>query len=61
MYAPNGFDGALTGNVTGNDAVGGLIGYQNGTVNNEYAIGTVVGSAIYVGGLAGRGRTANNS
>jgi hypothetical protein len=39
-------------NITGNDYVGGLAGYNNGTVSYVYSKGIVSGSS-YVGGLVG--------
>jgi hypothetical protein len=44
-----------TGNVSGNNYVGGLSGYIAGTASAVmcYASGTVTGSGIYVGGLIG--------
>jgi hypothetical protein len=42
-----------TGNVSGNNSVGGLVGYTHGgLVNNSYATGNVSGTS-YVGGLVG--------
>jgi len=43
-----------TGNVTGGDQVGGLVGHQDyARITNCYSTGGVVGSGWYVGGLAG--------
>ena len=43
-----------TGNVTGSDrSVGGLVGFNDGSIINSYATGNVTGSDIYVGGLVG--------
>jgi len=55
---------SFVGNVTGDQYVGGIIGYLNGNylliANNLYAQGTVTGDA-YVGGLFGRIRYQNTS
>ncbi|MFA5055401.1 MAG: GLUG motif-containing protein [Dehalococcoidia bacterium] len=51
-------------NITGQQRVGGLVGYNNqGTIINSSAAGTVNGSGDYVGGLVGRNEdgTVNNS
>jgi hypothetical protein len=44
-------------NITGSYHVGGMVGYNNGTLTECYATGSVSGTGDYVGGLAGR----NNS
>ena len=44
--------GLLSANVTGRDSVGGLVGYNLGSVANSYATGSVTG-AKNVGGLLG--------
>uniref|UniRef100_A6VSI9 Filamentous haemagglutinin family outer membrane protein n=1 Tax=Marinomonas sp. (strain MWYL1) TaxID=400668 RepID=A6VSI9_MARMS len=44
--------GLVGGSVTGHKNVGGLVGYNNGTISNAYATGTVTGTD-YVGGLVG--------
>ena len=50
-----------TGSVSGEDDVGGLVGWNEGTVANSYATGSVSGSSD-VGGLVGlNGATINNS
>jgi hypothetical protein len=42
-----------TGSVTGNDLVGGLVGFhQYGTISNSYSTGSVTGNSS-VGGLVG--------
>jgi hypothetical protein len=49
--------------VTGGSYVGGLVGYNGGTISNSYALGSVNGSSS-VGGLVGAtygGSTINNS
>ena len=47
--------------VTGQDNVGGLVGYNdNGLIINSYATGTMTGSK-YVGGLVGQTATAGSS
>ena len=52
-----------TGKVTGNNYVGGLVGYNTGgNISNTYAVGSVSGSS-YVGGLVGKnysGSISNN-
>ncbi|MFD2330887.1 InlB B-repeat-containing protein [Cohnella sp. GCM10020058] len=40
-------------NVTGRQYVGGLIGYNYGTVSNSYVSGSVTGKSTYAGGLIG--------
>ena len=43
-----------TGNVSGNDRIGGLIGQtSNATINNSYSTGNVVANGLSAGGLAG--------
>lgn len=44
--------GLLGGSVTGNDTVGSLVGYNQGSISNAYATGTVTGNSS-VGGLVG--------
>jgi len=44
--------GLVGGSVSGSEYVGGLVGYNGGTVTNSYATGSVSGSE-YVGGLVG--------
>ena len=58
--------GLLNINIKGNDDVGGLagtgdyvgglVGYNRGSVTNSYATGSVAGTGDYVGGLVGRNR-----
>ncbi len=43
-----------TGNVTGDDYVGGLVGVNSGTVGNSYFSGSVTGG-LSIGGLVGYG------
>ncbi|MFW2103529.1 GLUG motif-containing protein [Acinetobacter guillouiae] len=54
--------GLLGGNITGQNFVGGLVGYNNGgSINNVYATGSVSGNNS-VGGLAGyNGGSINNA
>lgn len=53
--------GLLNLNVSGGNSVGGLVGYNAGTVSNAYVSGSVSGSS-YVGGLVGSNYgTLNNS
>jgi hypothetical protein len=42
-----------TANVYGKSEVGGVVGYNTGTVENSYATGNVSGIENYVGGVAG--------
>ena len=42
-----------SGSVTGNSQVGGLVGANNGVIVESYALGTVQGSNMNVGGLVG--------
>ena len=42
-----------TGAVSANEAVGGLVGSNGGTVSRCYSIGPVTGSGQYIGGLLG--------
>lgn len=42
-----------TGNVTGNNRMGGLIGYSRSTIQNSYATGNVTVNGNYNGGLVG--------
>ncbi|MGA2191695.1 MAG: GLUG motif-containing protein, partial [Steroidobacteraceae bacterium] len=44
--------GLVGGSVSGSNYVGGLVGWNNGTVSNSYATGSVNG-ASNVGGLVG--------
>ncbi len=45
----------LTANITGQNNVGALVGYNRNSSNidNSYATGTVIGGGNYVGGLVG--------
>ena len=49
------FTGAVTAGETDGEAVGGLVGYQDGVISDSYATGSVLGDK-YVGGLAGENR-----
>ena len=49
----------VTGNVTGYDDVGALVGKNEGTVSTSYSIGHVIG-VNYVGGLMGKNEGAAN-
>ena len=42
--------------VSGNSNVGGLVGINNKTIENCYAVGLVTGTGTYVGGLVGENR-----
>jgi filamentous hemagglutinin family protein len=46
--------GLVSGNITGQSYVGGLVGYNSGTISSSYSKGDVTGSGDYVGGLVGR-------
>jgi hypothetical protein len=51
----------VTGSVTGNESVGGLVGRSNGTVSNSYSTANVTGNSS-VGGLVGlNSATVSNS
>ncbi|MCX8065401.1 MAG: hypothetical protein N3G21_09555 [Candidatus Hydrogenedentes bacterium] len=39
--------------VSGDSGVGGLVGQNYGTLTNNYLIGTISGTGIYVGGMVG--------
>ncbi|BDX17513.1 hypothetical protein MFKK_03230 [Halopseudomonas aestusnigri] len=45
--------GLVGGSIFGRNYVGGLIGYNMGTISNTYATGSVKGSDYSIGGLAG--------
>jgi filamentous hemagglutinin family protein len=55
--------GLVNGNITGQTSVGGLVGYNTGSVSNSYSTGAVTGtSAFDAGGLVGyNGGTISNS
>ena len=56
--------GLVDVDVSGEWAVGGLVGWNHGTVSNSYATGNVSGTGLYVGGLVGGndwGGTVSNS
>lgn len=58
----NVFDCYNTSATTGNDFVGGLIGYNNyGGVSGCYSLSTVTGADDYIGGLAGYNNYGNIS
>jgi hypothetical protein len=54
--------GVVNVTVTGDECVGGLVGYSCGTVSNSYSSGNVTGNE-YVGGLVGQNHegTVSNS
>jgi len=53
--------GVVNGNVTGYDDVGGLVGWNRGTMSTSYSTGSVTGDSS-VGGLAGKNNgTASTS
>ena len=45
--------GLADANVTGKNYVGGLVGWNQGTVSNSYSNSSVIGTNNYVGGLVG--------
>jgi hypothetical protein len=45
--------GVVNITVTGDHAVGGLVGWMEGTVSNSYSTGNVIGKGYGVGGLVG--------
>ena len=49
------FSGTVAARETDGEAVGGLVGYQDGVISDSYATGSVSGDN-YVGGLAGENR-----
>ena len=50
-----------TGDVTGNDRVGGLVGnFDGGTIVNSYAAGNVSGTGSNVGGVVGQTQSAGS-
>ncbi|MCX5847207.1 MAG: filamentous hemagglutinin N-terminal domain-containing protein [Deltaproteobacteria bacterium] len=49
--------GLVNVNINGYGSVGGLVGYNNGSIDNSYSTGTVTGSTDFVGGLVGFNRT----
>ena len=51
-------DLGVSGSVTGNRFVGGLVGYSNGAVTNSYSVGAVNGNDT-VGGLVGMNETGS--
>ena len=58
LAGENDLDGTVTNsystsNVAGNGSVGGLVGWNRGTLDSSYATGSVTGSNDYVGGLVG--------
>ncbi|MES2941840.1 MAG: GLUG motif-containing protein, partial [Pseudomonadota bacterium] len=57
------FSSYASGNVEGSTYVGGLVGYNNGTVSDAYATGDVFANVDYAGGLVGSNNyaTINNA
>ena len=53
--------GLVGGTVSGNTAVGGLVGYNGGTVSNSYATGSVSGTSEVAGLVGENGGTVSNS
>ncbi|MDR2999987.1 MAG: hypothetical protein LBU89_01885, partial [Fibromonadaceae bacterium] len=45
--------GVVASYIKANNQTGGLVGYNNGLVNNSYFIGTIVGAGYSIGGLVG--------
>ena len=50
-----------TGDVTGTNYVGGLVGSSSSSITNSYATGNTTGQGNYVGGLVGAGFSITNS
>ena len=50
----------VSGSVSGNNYVGGVVGYNRGTVENCYNTGTVTGTGDYVGGVVGHNSSIGN-
>ena len=50
---------SVTGTVSGNRYVGGVVGYNRGSVENCYNTGAVSGSGWYVGGVVGDNSGSN--
>jgi len=54
--------GVTNVDITGNDRVGGLLGYNlSSTVSNSYSTGSVSGTGNYVGGLVGQNNSSTVS
>lgn len=52
----------LSGNISGGDEVGSLVGVNNGVISNSSSIGNLSGTGDFVGGLAGSSNgSINNS
>ena len=49
-------DLTVSGNVSGSNSVGGVVGLNSGNVENCYNTGTVTGTDDYVGGVVGQNR-----
>ncbi len=45
--------GLVGGSISGKSGVGGLVGWNAGSITNTHATGNVTGTSSYVGGLAG--------
>jgi hypothetical protein len=45
--------GVVDANITGDDYVGGIVGYNSGSIANSYSSGSVAGTGGAVGGLVG--------
>ena len=52
---------SATGSVSGNESVGGLVGFNLGNISDSYVTDSVVGGRSYVGGLAGNARNISDS
>ncbi len=54
--------GLINANVTGQNNVGALVGYNNNSssIDNSYATGTVIGSSYSVGGLVGSNHNSSS-
>ncbi len=60
-YASNSSVSGIAGSAGGGSNVGGLVGYNNGTINSSYASGGTVTGTSYVGGLVGYNGTAGTN
>jgi uncharacterized repeat protein (TIGR02543 family) len=51
----------FTGSISGNNSVGGIVGYNEGAVINTYSTGNVTGTGNNVGGIVGRNNNSASS
>ena len=53
-------DCTVTGNISGRNYVGGVVGYLTGaTIKNCHSYGTIKGSGTYIGGIVGKADSCN--